>query len=97
MGAWKDVLPSMMSEEETDDENFLRRRQCWKSRKFVRFLAKLDSRLQKKSNKSGALAKSRSYGTLDVTAPTCAKTWMVGQTDEAIEEGTQTGDELFSD
>ena len=39
----ENVLPSMMSEEETDDESFLRRRQCWKSRKFAKFLDKFDS------------------------------------------------------
>ena len=44
MAVWKDILPSMMSEEETDNDGFLWRRQCWK---LFMFLTKLDNRNKK--------------------------------------------------
>ena len=99
MTVWKDVLPSMMSEEETDDESFQRQRHSWKSRKLVCFLHKLDSRI-KKNNKSSVPARERSYGPLlEVPTPKSVRSWMTCATDspdESLQSG-QSGDELFCD
>ena len=103
---WKDVLPSMMSEEEDDEEacGFRRRRQVWKSIKFCRFIDKLDQRLAKKKSSTNNPARDRSYGDkLEVAPPPVAKSWMKATTvpqpaDESNQvEQNQSDNELFSD
>ena len=47
---WKDVLPGMMSEEETlDDQSLKRRRPDWKGTKFTEFMDRLDERAYRAS------------------------------------------------
>lgn len=106
---WKDILPSMMSEEEEAEDGaciFRRRRQAWKSRKFSYFLDKLDNRLKKTKSKISIPARERCYGDpLDVPAPTAAKSWLTAVSgsphdkeniDPSSQSGESSGDEGLS-
>lgn len=73
----------MMTEEETgSDNNYIRHRQSWQSRKFNSFLDKLDDCKNPKS-----LAKQR-----DIVreVPRNAKRWMILEQGEESESGTST-------
>ena len=100
---WKDVLPSMMSEEE-EACGFRRRRQVWKSVKLCCFIDKLDQWLAKKKSTTNNPARDRSYGEkLEVAPPPVAKSWMKATAvpqpaDESNQvEQNQSDSELFSD
>lgn len=64
---WRDILPSMMSEEEEKKNEygevykFKRRRQAWKSTKLCHFIDKLDQRLEKNKSKTNNPARDRCY------------------------------------
>lgn len=77
----------MMTEEETGSENnYVRHRQSWRSRKFNSFLDKLDDCKNPKS-----LAKQRDIGENVVReVPRNAKRWMILEQGEESESGTST-------
>lgn len=81
MKLWKDITPDMMSEEEEvqsegSGDSFIRHRPQWRSKRFSRFLTKLDNRFKSKHAKS--LAKPRSYGSQsNGRAPSGAPSWIL--------------------
>lgn len=81
---WQDVTPEMMTEEETGTENnYIRHRQSWRSRRFNTFIDKLDE-----SKNPKTLAKQRDCGENIVReAPHNTKKWMIddGESDESTE------------
>lgn len=79
---WQDITPEMMTEEETGTEdNYIRHRQSWRSRRFNIFIDKLDESKNPKS-----LAKQRDCGEdVDREPPLNAKRWMIEDDDEDYE------------
>ena len=91
---WGDITADMMTEEETGSENnYIRRRQSWRSTKFNQLMDQLD---EDKSNRS--LAKQRELGDVIVrTPPQNVKHWMItDQTGDEEPEEIEGDNELSS-
>ena len=77
---WGDVKPTMMSEEERDDQNdqaLKRRRLSWRSEKFNQLIDALDEQI-KGSNLKHHPKKQRAEGPLiEAFTPPTAQPWMV--------------------
>jgi hypothetical protein len=77
---WGDMKPTMMSEEESDDQNdqiLKRRRPSWRSDKLNQLIDVLDERMNG-SNSKHHPKKQRVEGPLiDASTPPTAQPWMV--------------------
>ena len=73
---WKDVHPSMMSDEETVDTKTLKRKRPeWRSPEFNQLIDQIEQRYELASNHP---RKERIYGSpLKCAPPVAAKEWMV--------------------
>ena len=80
MEKWKDIYPTMMSDEETlDNKNLKRRRPSWRSSEFNELMDELDQRSESNSKHP---RKNRVIGTpLKNDPPTNAKEWMLIRAD----------------
>ena len=75
---WKNVKPSMMSEEESDPEDVSTLRPLWRSEIFYTLIEDVDSRCNGSESNSKCLKRKRVQGEpLDTSAPACAEPWMV--------------------
>ena len=86
-----------MSEEEENEDGFIRHRQSWRSQALNRFIEKIDNHLSKKSGKS--TARRREYGDLcERPTPKDVPKWMIFTTcpeGNNMDSGTMP-DELIS-
>ena len=90
---WEDITPEMMTEEETGSDNkFVRHRQSWRTRKFNRFMDRIDN--YKTSTSSSG--KQRVLGNeIDRLAPVSAKQWMLQEIQ--VDNPSQQQEELTSE
>ena len=88
---WSDVTPEMMSDEERVADKWIRHPPSYRSDKFTRFIAKLDSRTvnDKHARFPRDLGSPRN---MDV--PPQAKDWMINQS--SSEAAPYESEELFS-
>ena len=75
---WEDITPEMMTEEETGSDNkFFRHRQSWRTRKFNRFMDRIDNY----KTSTSSLGKQRVLGNeIDRLAPRCIAKHMINPT-----------------
>lgn len=87
---WEEITPDMMTEEETgEDDNYIRRRQSWRSTNFNRLIDALDA----SCTMTKSMAKPRQIGAPTVNPPpSSAKKWMVSvqNTDQDEEDDIET-------
>ena len=90
---WEDITPEMMTEEETGSDNkFVRHRQSWRTRKFNRFMDRIDNY----KTSTSSLGKQRVLGNeIDRLAPVSAKQWMVQEIQ--VDNPSQQQEELTSE
>ena len=82
---WEKVTADMMSEEETDNDEFVRRKPSWSSNLLNSHIKKLEKRVEKGNRKS--LARKRKYGTsLDKKPPPNVSAWMMNKSTESEPE-----------